>query len=226
MAPLPKFTLNPPPIETPRLILRPFVASDFDDVWAIRSDPFLMRWSRRGIPDTPDMAHERLDKWINVDPETANPSDRYTFGILEKDNPGRIIGMVGLAGMQPMPEVGYMIHAEFWGKGYASEALGGFMGAFWGLELTEGVGKDGSVVNGEEVKGGVSGEEESEYGICAATEMVNGRSNRVLEKNGFVMVRQWTEDGKVQILDWRAKRPNRGPRKKPVGEFQGMDSID
>jgi hypothetical protein len=27
-------------------------------------------------------------------------------------------------------------------------------------------------------------------------------------------------------LDWRAKRPHRGPRKKPVGEFQGMDSID
>jgi RimJ/RimL family protein N-acetyltransferase len=40
----------------------------------------------------------------------------------------RVIGVIGAI---RTPEVGYMIHTDFWGKGYASEALQAFMPVFF-----------------------------------------------------------------------------------------------
>lgn len=41
---------------------------------------------------------------------------------------GLVIGIVGAVGG---PEVGYVIHPAFWGRGYATEALRGFLEVFW-----------------------------------------------------------------------------------------------
>ena len=40
----------------------------------------------------------------------------------------RVIGVIGAI---RTPEVGYMIHTDFWGQGYASEALQAFIPVFF-----------------------------------------------------------------------------------------------
>ena len=47
--------------------------------------------------------------------------------------------MIGTVGVVRLPgdtfldsaEIAYGIHSDFWGKGYASEALGMFVGSYW-----------------------------------------------------------------------------------------------
>jgi [ribosomal protein S5]-alanine N-acetyltransferase len=44
---------------------------------------------------------------------------------LDRDGRDRMIGAVGVLRPKP-PELGYMLHREFWGRGLAAEALGLF----------------------------------------------------------------------------------------------------
>lgn len=39
--------------------------------------------------------------------------------------------VIGLIGAVRAPEVGYMLNANYWGKGYATEAMRAFMPLFW-----------------------------------------------------------------------------------------------
>lgn len=44
--------------------------------------------------------------------------------VIRLDDPaGRVIGIVGINALVPAPFVGYGIHPEFWGKGYARCSL-------------------------------------------------------------------------------------------------------
>jgi RimJ/RimL family protein N-acetyltransferase len=39
--------------------------------------------------------------------------------------------VIGLIGAVRAPEVGYMLNADYWGRGYATEAMRAFMPLFW-----------------------------------------------------------------------------------------------
>ena len=66
--------------------------------------------------------------------------------------------------VEPEPSLGYMIHPDFWGQGFATEAVRGWLEYWWGLPRRE---------NGK-------GRE-----FIAKVVVENRESRRVLEKLGF-----------------------------------------
>ena len=99
-------------ITTARLLLRPGRATDLDDLFAIFSDPRAMRYWDHPAYDDKSVTQEFLDKFMFGDRDTR---EEY---ILEYY--GRCIGK---AGIWAKPEIGYILHPDFWGKGLAREAL-------------------------------------------------------------------------------------------------------
>ena len=99
-------------IVTPRLRLRRARPGDLDDLHAVMSHPGAMRyWS---TPPHHDVAQTRafLGGMIASPPET---SDDFVV-----EHQGRVIGK---AGCWRLPEVGYILHPDHWGRGLAHEAL-------------------------------------------------------------------------------------------------------
>ena len=98
-------------ITTDRLTLRRARMTDLDDVHAMLSQPAAMRyWS------TPE--HETLDesrKWLEGMVAGAPEEDDFLI-----EHQGRVIGK---AGAWRMPEVGFLLHPDHWGKGLAHEAM-------------------------------------------------------------------------------------------------------
>ena len=97
---------------TERLLLRPARASDLEPMHAILGDPRAMAyWS-----STP---HEDIGKtrdWL-ASMIAIQPTEGEDF-IVEFE--GRLIGK---AGLWRFPEIGFIFHPDFWGRGFAQEAL-------------------------------------------------------------------------------------------------------
>jgi RimJ/RimL family protein N-acetyltransferase len=100
-------------IRTQRLLLRRARMDDLDAMHRILRDPAAMRyWST--LPHT-DIEQTRAWLAAMID---ASPEESDDF-VIELD--GRVIGK---AGCWRLPEIGYILHPDQWGKGYAGEALG------------------------------------------------------------------------------------------------------
>lgn len=100
-------------IVTARLILRRARAEDLEGMHAVLSHPVGMRyWST--LPHT-DVAQTRewLAGMIAADPAV---SDDYVI-----EHEGRVVGK---AGCYRLPEIGYIVHPDHWGRGLATEAVG------------------------------------------------------------------------------------------------------
>jgi RimJ/RimL family protein N-acetyltransferase len=98
-------------IRTARLRLRPARPDDLEAVHAILSDPVAMRyWS---TPPHSSLAETRawLDEMIDA-PRTSRDF------IVETE--GRVIGK---AGCWRLPEIGFILRPDCWGRGFAREAL-------------------------------------------------------------------------------------------------------
>lgn len=99
-------------IHTKRLTLRPMQMSDRDDLFAVFGDARVMRyWSTLPHPDAEHTA-ELIRETIEADPKTT-----AEFAI---EYQGRVIGK---AGFWRMPEIGYLLHPDFWHQGIGTEAL-------------------------------------------------------------------------------------------------------
>ena len=97
-------------IHTERLTLRPARTTDLADVHAMLSDPRAMRyWSR---PEHETIAESR--DWLAA-MMAATEADDYLI-----DYKGRVIGK---AGMWRRPEIGFLLHSDFHGRGFAYEAM-------------------------------------------------------------------------------------------------------
>ena len=98
-------------IWTDRLVLRRAQMADLEDVHAMLSEPRAMRyWS------TPE--HETLEQsraWLEGMVQGAPGEDDFLI-----EHQGRIIGK---AGAWRLPEVGFLLHPDHWGKGLAREAM-------------------------------------------------------------------------------------------------------
>lgn len=100
------------PIRTKRLLLRRAAWSDLTDIHAVMSAPAAMRyWST--------LPHQTLEV----------TRDWFAEALLDFDNPNmdeRVIELeghvVGYMGIWNMPEFGFILHPEAWGKGIATEA--------------------------------------------------------------------------------------------------------
>ncbi len=98
-------------IRTERLILRRARMTDLADVHAMLSHPAAMRyWS---TPEHETLAQSR--DWLQGMVTGAPDEDDFVI-----EHEGRVIGK---AGAWRLPEVGFLLHPDHWGKGLAQEAM-------------------------------------------------------------------------------------------------------
>jgi RimJ/RimL family protein N-acetyltransferase/uncharacterized glyoxalase superfamily protein PhnB len=102
------------PVETDRLTLRPMSSDDAADLFLVRSDPETVRyWD--GPP------HTRPAETRHMIAETLRGNGAWwTFRERGKQ---RAIGFIGFHGNTDVAGIGYILHRDYWRRGYGTEAL-------------------------------------------------------------------------------------------------------
>ncbi len=109
----------PPWLETLRLELRAFVATDFEDLYRLDRDPRVMKYIADGKPSSREAVAQRIKRFLRY--PTLYP-DLGVWRAARRDN-GAYIGWFALnyAGKSTDIEVGYRLLPAAWGKGFATE---------------------------------------------------------------------------------------------------------
>ncbi|MFN6475615.1 GNAT family protein [Nostoc sp. DedQUE07] len=108
-------------LETHRLLMRDFVETDWQAVFAYQSDPLYLRynyWTQR----TQNDVCEFIQMFINQQKE--QPRTKFQLAVVLKEE-NRLIGNCGIRVNDPeMREanIGYELNTQYWGQGYATEA--------------------------------------------------------------------------------------------------------
>jgi len=106
------------PIRTRRLVLREFARTDFDGILAYSSDARVTRYLFFGPRDA-DSTTEYLDALLESQREI--PRTRFELAV-EESASGDLIGACDLSMIEGgVFDLGYMLDAAHWGKGYATE---------------------------------------------------------------------------------------------------------
>ena len=172
-------------LRTARLTLRRATMADLDAVHAMLSHPAAMRYWSTPEHETP----EATRIWLASMVEAGAESDDFLI-----EHQGRVIGK---AGAWRLPEVGYLVHPDHWGKGLAVEAMtAAVTHLFAAHDMAE---------------------------LTAEVDPRNAASLRVLEKLGFVetgraaRTMQWRDEW-CDSLYLALRRPDRAPdvSKSPV----------
>lgn len=103
-------------LETDRLIIRSIVESDFDDLYALDSDPVVMK--HIAPPRDEQFIRDRMHTiWEYYEKHPGMGS----FYVATRD--GTFVGYCALVNMDHTEEIeiGYRLMVEQWGKGYATE---------------------------------------------------------------------------------------------------------
>ncbi|TWT61854.1 anhydro-N-acetylmuramic acid kinase [Rubinisphaera italica] len=105
--------------ETERLRLRQMGPSDIDFLCEILSNPEVMRFYPKQY--TREEAYEWLDRQMGRYEEFG-----HGLWLVERKQDGRLVGQAGVVSQKIQGElwleVGYMIHSQYWKRGFASEA--------------------------------------------------------------------------------------------------------
>ncbi|MQY10790.1 putative ribosomal N-acetyltransferase YdaF [Streptomyces sp. RB5] len=159
-------TLATPTLHTDRLRLRPFADSDAESLFALHSDPDVMRyWDS---PPWTDRA--RADTFI-ARCRGMEEDGSGTRTAMERVSDGAFVGWCTVTGWNPdyrSATMGYCLAEGMWGHGYATEAARALLGwAFDTLDLNR---------------------------VQTEVDTRNPASARVLEKMGFVKEGTLRED--------------------------------
>ena len=163
------------PIETPRLRLRPALESDAQALFEIFADPQVMRYWSSGPWTDIALAHQRIAR------DLAELQSRASLQLMiERREDSRLLGQCSLHHIVPdcrRADVGYILAAEVWGRGYMHEALSALLRHGFGPSL-----------NLNRIEGDVDPR--------------NGPSVRALERLGFrqegLLRERWIVAGEVQ----------------------------
>jgi RimJ/RimL family protein N-acetyltransferase len=109
---------------TERLTLRPWRLDDVDAALGIYGDTGVARWLSPAMDNVLDLAAMRLllQQWIAEDARLVPPAGRWA---VERRDDGRVIGGAVLLPLPPGDEdleMGWQLHHDEWGQGYATEA--------------------------------------------------------------------------------------------------------
>ena len=106
-------------LETERLRMRMFTEADFDTFASILADPEVMTFLGEGVPIPRDDAWRRFAFLIGHWHLRG-----YGMCAVEEKSSGQVAGHVGVFYPEGWPEleVGWTLHRDFQGKGYATEA--------------------------------------------------------------------------------------------------------
>jgi GNAT superfamily N-acetyltransferase len=152
-----------------------------------------MRWTALGRVDR-DVAETRAKVELNLPPRDV---ENFNFAICLReegaDGAGEVIGIGGCHNFRSSfgwPEVGYMFRKEYWGKGFGTEFLRGWVREWDGLEreVVE-VLVDERTLDADEV--GMGEEHVVRERLIAVTETGNKASQGVLGKCGFEWFVTW-----------------------------------
>ncbi|WP_289658565.1 GNAT family N-acetyltransferase [Flavobacterium panacagri] len=117
-----EFNFSPfPVIETERLILNRITEKDVSEIFALRSNPEIMKYIPRPLAKTTDDALEH----IQMIKDKIETNTGINWAIRLKNDP-KLFGFIGFYRLQPenyRAEIGYMILPEFHGKGFVPEAV-------------------------------------------------------------------------------------------------------
>lgn len=155
-----------PILRTERLLLRELVKEDALALHQMRSDERVMRH----IPRDLEQAVEESERLIATIAQNRAENAGITWGITLKEN-GTLIGTVGYYRLQlehHRGEIGYLLHPDHWGQGYAGEAV------------------DAAVDHGFRVLGF--------HSIEAVTDPENQASNKLLKTQGFTLEAHFREN--------------------------------
>lgn len=119
-------------ITTQRLKLRNLINSDAESLFAIRSNPKTFRY----VEGNPYVNMDRAIRFIANVQKDIQMGDVHFWGI-QPLNGDQIIGTICLWNYEHIPsddpskylrgEIGYEMHPDHWGMGYANEAIAGMI---------------------------------------------------------------------------------------------------
>ncbi|KAJ5374953.1 Acyl-CoA N-acyltransferase [Penicillium concentricum] len=176
------------PIHTSRLYLRPLTVADAAAIFEIRRRQDVADWLWPKVPHKDISESEAvITKKTFTTPDASGAVGRkFFFAIIRSEDPSqRVIGGAGINALSPAPSVGYNIHPDFWGKGYATEAVAGIIDAWWKLDR---MGFEGIVPDLEKEK------------LYAACNRANVGSMKVLQRTGFGIYHEESIEGDVVAL--------------------------
>ncbi|HEY6379873.1 MAG TPA: GNAT family N-acetyltransferase [Candidatus Dormibacteraeota bacterium] len=117
-------------LETPRLILRPFVEADLDAMARIYADPAVTRFISDGAP------FDRFSTWRQIVFDIGHMQLRgyARLAVVEKVT-GQLLGRSGMWYPEGFPalEVTWVIDHERWGEGFATEAARACLDHCWNV---------------------------------------------------------------------------------------------
>ena len=118
-------------LRTERLVLRAATSEDLEPLHAIFTDPRAMAYWSTPPHRELDQTREWLASMIAI-----HLPDGEDF-IVEHD--GRLIGK---AGLWRFPEIGFILHPDYWGRGFAREALSFVLDRAFGIHGLDSVQAD------------------------------------------------------------------------------------
>lgn len=126
-------------LETERLRLRPWTATDREPFAALNADPEVVRWIGDGRALDTASSDQLVDRI-----EEHWRARGFGLWAVEERSSGAFVGFAGLAvpwflpAVLPAVEVGWRLARSVWGRGYATEAGAAALGhAFGDLQLAE-----------------------------------------------------------------------------------------
>ncbi|EXM00531.1 acetyltransferase [Fusarium oxysporum II5] len=173
-------------IETERLVLRPLSHEDLSDYHALRTQPEVVEYMSTGRAD------RDLDETRAVLDRVAGPgreAGTFVWG-MRLAATGEFVGA-----RTRWPSLGYYVRCEYWGRGYASEAMAAVVAAWWRLPRSPGVEME---LNPSSVGRAVAAGEEVPERLFAFIASTNAGSIGVMRKLGFCKFKDW------EVLDSRA----------------------
>jgi RimJ/RimL family protein N-acetyltransferase len=167
-------------LETDRLLLDTWQASDWTELHPIATDVEVMRYITGGAPWTDDQIQAFVDRQV----QTYSERNFCRWKLLRKPA-GEMIGFCGVGFWRdaPDPEIGWWLARRWWGQGLATEAARAAL-----QHAFERAGLDR---------------------IISVARPENTASTRIMEKIGLTMECEFESDGMLLVryaID-RAKRP-------------------